>query len=224
MREELLLPRRPLIPRWDGRDVPRYEMRMAEYKKLLLEWRKLWRFKCKVSGCAADSEGGYISADEYNRLADEYNARRNRYVIDNDGFLETRDAVIGRIRRISNKADQMNPRNPKVMEWRFLYLDAKAAELTKYDRLITMEALDFRKVTIEEIREIVELEVEDEEEARQIEMYLARKKTTLSIPELAQIFDVSHARIFKAVHDIERRRETDEKLKALLDRIDKEVW
>ena len=47
-------------------------------------------------------------------------------------------------------------------------------------------------------------------------MYIARKFTTRSLPEIAKMFDKTHATIIHGVRNIEKRLDVEEELKATL--------
>jgi len=51
---------------------------------------------------------------------------------------------------------------------------------------------------------------------RQLSMYIARKFTTKSLPEIAKFFDKTHATIIHGVRNIEKRLDVEEDLKATL--------
>ncbi len=51
---------------------------------------------------------------------------------------------------------------------------------------------------------------------RQLAMYISRKFTTKSLPEIAKMFDKTHATILHGVRSIERRLDTEPELKASL--------
>jgi len=51
---------------------------------------------------------------------------------------------------------------------------------------------------------------------RQLSMYIARKFTTKSLPEIAKFFDKTHATIIHGVRNIEKRLDVEEELKATL--------
>jgi len=51
---------------------------------------------------------------------------------------------------------------------------------------------------------------------RQLSMYIARKFTTKSLPEIAKFFDKTHATIIHGVRNIEKRMDVEEELKATL--------
>ncbi len=51
---------------------------------------------------------------------------------------------------------------------------------------------------------------------RQLSMYIARKFTTKSLPEIAKLFDKTHATIIHGVRNIEKRLDVEEELKATL--------
>jgi len=51
---------------------------------------------------------------------------------------------------------------------------------------------------------------------RQLAMYIARKFTTKSLPEIAKLFDKTHATIIHGVKNIEKRLDVEEELKATL--------
>jgi len=51
---------------------------------------------------------------------------------------------------------------------------------------------------------------------RQLSMYIARKYTTKSLPEIAKFFDKTHATIIHGVRNIEKRMDVEEELKATL--------
>ena len=51
---------------------------------------------------------------------------------------------------------------------------------------------------------------------RQLAMYIARKFTTKSLPEIAKLFDKTHATIIHGVRNIEKRLDVEEELKATL--------
>jgi chromosomal replication initiator protein len=54
---------------------------------------------------------------------------------------------------------------------------------------------------------------------RQLAMYIARKFTTKSLPEIAKRFDKTHATILHGVKSIEKRLDVEEDLKATLSEI-----
>ena len=54
---------------------------------------------------------------------------------------------------------------------------------------------------------------------RQMSMYISRKFTTKSLPEIAQSFDKTHATILHGVKTIQKRIETEPNLKSILDEI-----
>ena len=54
---------------------------------------------------------------------------------------------------------------------------------------------------------------------RQLSMYIARKFTTKSLPEIAKMFDKTHATILHGVKNIEKRLDVEEDLKATLSEI-----
>jgi len=51
---------------------------------------------------------------------------------------------------------------------------------------------------------------------RQLSMYIARKFTTKSLPEIAKLFDKTHATIIHGVRNIEKRLDVEEELKSTL--------
>jgi len=51
---------------------------------------------------------------------------------------------------------------------------------------------------------------------RQLSMYIARKYTTKSLPEIAKMFEKTHATIIHGVRNIEKRLDVEEELKATL--------
>jgi len=51
---------------------------------------------------------------------------------------------------------------------------------------------------------------------RQLSMYIARKFTTKSLPEIAKFFDKTHATIIHGVRNIEKRMDVEEELKSTL--------
>ena len=51
---------------------------------------------------------------------------------------------------------------------------------------------------------------------RQLSMYIARKFTTRSLPEIAKFFDKTHATIIHGVRNIEKRMDVEDDLKATL--------
>lgn len=54
---------------------------------------------------------------------------------------------------------------------------------------------------------------------RQLSMYIARKFTTRSLPEIAKFFDKTHATIIHGVRNIEKRLDVEDELKATLSEI-----
>ena len=54
---------------------------------------------------------------------------------------------------------------------------------------------------------------------RQLAMYIARKFTTRSLPEIAKMFDKTHATIIHGVRNIEKRLDVEEELKSSLSEI-----
>ena len=54
---------------------------------------------------------------------------------------------------------------------------------------------------------------------RQLAMYIARKFTTRSLPEIAKMFDKTHATIIHGVRNIEKRMDVEEELKSTLSEI-----
>ena len=54
---------------------------------------------------------------------------------------------------------------------------------------------------------------------RQLAMYIARKFTTRSLPEIAKLFDKTHATIIHGVRNIEKRLDVEDDLKATLSEI-----
>ena len=54
---------------------------------------------------------------------------------------------------------------------------------------------------------------------RQLAMYIARKFTTRSLPEIAKMFDKTHATIIHGVRNIEKRLDVEEDLKSILSEI-----
>ena len=54
---------------------------------------------------------------------------------------------------------------------------------------------------------------------RQLAMYIARKFTTKSLPEIAKLFDKTHATIIHGVRNIEKRLDVEEDLKVTLEEI-----
>ena len=54
---------------------------------------------------------------------------------------------------------------------------------------------------------------------RQLAMYIARKFTTRSLPEIAKMFDKTHATIIHGVRNIEKRLDVEDELKATLSEI-----
>ena len=51
---------------------------------------------------------------------------------------------------------------------------------------------------------------------RQLAMYIARKFTTKSLPEIAKLFEKTHATIIHGVKNIEKRLDVESDLKATL--------
>ena len=54
---------------------------------------------------------------------------------------------------------------------------------------------------------------------RQLAMYIARKFTTKSLPEIAKLFDKTHATIIHGVRNIEKRLDVENDLKITLEEI-----
>ena len=54
---------------------------------------------------------------------------------------------------------------------------------------------------------------------RQLAMYIARKFTTKSLPEIAKLFDKTHATIIHGVRNIEKRLDVENDLKVILEKI-----
>ena len=54
---------------------------------------------------------------------------------------------------------------------------------------------------------------------RQLAMYIARKFTTRSLPEIAKLFDKTHATIIHGVRNIEKRLDVEDELRTMLSEI-----
>lgn len=235
--EQSEIPRRPLIPLREHRDKPGYAERLESYKRLLHEWKALYRFETKVEGCGVKPGQGAITLVEYNDLVRNYNARRNLYVVMNDGLLETREMVCAKIDRIDERfanVDETAYTDDDLVKRLNLSITLKMIEISKYEFLIKLGGIDLRDVRLNEVIENVALAagVSSNEmiqgakdrktaEARQVAIYIAKKHNSASNAVLARTFGVSVARVIadgKAVK--ERLRQDDSELKELVDNLE----
>ncbi len=87
-----------------------------------------------------------------------------------------------------------------------------------------------KKITLKEIQEVVAKKYSVTIEQilssertqsivtpRQLAMYIARKFTTKSLPEIATVFDKTHATVVHGVKTIEKRLDVEPELKMMLD-------
>lgn len=235
--EQSEIPRRPLIPLREHRDKPGYAERLEAYKRLLHEWKALCRFETKVEGCGVKPGQGAITLVEYNDLVRNYNARRNLYVVMNDGLLETREMVSAKIDRIDEKfanVDETAYTDDDLVKRLNLSITLKMIEFSKYEFLIKLDGIDLRDGRLNAVIENVAMAagVSSSEmiqgakdrktvEARQVAIYIAKKHNFASNAVLARTFGISVARVIadgKAVK--ERLRQDDSELKELVDNLE----
>ena len=87
--------------------------------------------------------------------------------------------------------------------------------------LIQREVARYYKVTVEALRE--DRRHKALSHARQVAMYLCRKLTKSSFPEIASRFNKDHSTVISAVRKVERLRETDATVKRELDELEEKL-
>jgi len=83
---------------------------------------------------------------------------------------------------------------------------------------IQREVARFYKVAVEDLRQ--DRRMKQLAHARQVAMYLARKLTKSSFPEIAARFNKDHSTVISAVKKVEKQRETDAAVRKELDELE----
>src|SRR5205807_4185359 len=83
---------------------------------------------------------------------------------------------------------------------------------------IQREVARFYKIAVEDLK--VDRRTKQLAHARQVAMYLCRKLTRNSFPEIAARFSKDHSTVLSAVRKVEQQRETDAAVRKELDELE----
>jgi chromosomal replication initiator protein len=86
---------------------------------------------------------------------------------------------------------------------------------------IQREVARYFKIAVEDLR--IDRRTKALAHARQVAMYLSRKLTKSSFPEIAQRFNKDHSTVISAVRKVEKLRETEAPVRKELDELEQKL-